>query len=126
MSYAPHISHLLDGADDQVRVKELEDVRNLHPSDIAEALEESDADPSQLVEILYLIGNHKAVESFAQLSIETQQECLEAANAQTMLRFVENMEPDDRVDLLKAVDDDVREAIMPLIAQAERNAEAQS
>lgn len=38
-----------------------------------------------------------------------------------MLRFVENMEPDDRVDLLKAVDDDVREAIMPLIAQAERN-----
>jgi magnesium transporter len=31
------------------------------------------------------------------------------------------MDPDDRVDLLKAVDDDVREAIMPLIAQAERN-----
>jgi magnesium transporter len=62
------------------------------------------------------------VDAFAQLSIEMQEECLEAGNAQTMLRFVENMEPDDRVDLLKAVDDEVREDIMPLIAQAERNA----
>ncbi|MBI5062182.1 MAG: magnesium transporter, partial [Desulfatitalea sp.] len=74
-----------------------------------------------MVKLLSLIGNHKAVEAFAMLSIETQQECLEAANAQTMLRFVEHMEPDDRVDLLKTVDDDAREAIMPLIAQAERN-----
>jgi magnesium transporter len=37
------------------------------------------------------------------------------------LQFIENMEPDDRVALLKRVDNDIREAIMPLIAQAERN-----
>lgn len=122
MPYALNISHLLETDDQQVRAEELAAIRNLHPSDIAEALEESGAEPSQLVEILYQIGNHKAIDTFGQLSIETQQECLEAANAQTMLRFVENMEPDDRVDLLKAVNDDVREAIMPLIAQAERNA----
>lgn len=122
MPYTLNISHLLETDDPQVRAEELAAVRNLHPSDIAEALEESGAEPSQIVEILYQIGNHKAIDTFGQLSIETQQECLEAANAQTMLRFVENMEPDDRVDLLKAVNDDVREAIMPLIAQAERNA----
>ncbi len=122
MSYALNISHLLENDDQQVRNEELTNLRNLHPPDIAEALEESDAAPRQIVEILRQVGNHKAIESFAQLSIETQQDCLEASNAQTMLRFVENMEPDDRVDLLKAVDDDVREAIMPLIAQAERNA----
>jgi magnesium transporter len=97
-------------------------LRNLHPSDIAEAIEQSGASPSAVVEILLQVGNHKAVEAFAQLSIETQQACLEASNARTMLRFVENMEPDDRVDLLKAVDQEVCEAIMPLIAQAERNA----
>ena len=104
---------------DDLRIDEL---RGMHPSDIAEILEQSQAEPSQLTEILLRIGNHKSVDAFAQLDIETQQACLEASNAQTMLRFVENMEPDDRVDLLKAVDEEVREAIMPLIAQAERNA----
>jgi magnesium transporter len=121
MTYALNISHLLDSADAQTRSSEIAALRNLHPSDIAEALEESNAQPAELVDILSLVGNHRAVEAFAQLSIETQQDCLEEGNAQTMLRFVENMEPDDRVDLLKAVDEDVREAIMPLIAQAERN-----
>ena len=96
-------------------------LHELHPSDIAEILEEAACQPERVVEILLRIGNHKAIEAFEQLTIETQQACLEAGNARTMLRFVENMEPDDRVDLLKAVDDDVREAIMPLIAQAERN-----
>ncbi|MEJ2040129.1 MAG: hypothetical protein P8X55_14530, partial [Desulfosarcinaceae bacterium] len=98
------------------------ELRGMHPSDVAEAIEQSGAEPSAVVEILLQVGNHKAIDAFGQLSIETQQACLEASNAQTMLRFVENMEPDDRVDLLKAVDEEVYEAIMPLIAQAERNA----
>jgi magnesium transporter len=122
MTLALNISQLLDAADPLQGSEEIAALRNQHPSDIAEALEDSRIGPSQMVEVLCRIGNHKAVESFAQLSIETQQACLEASNAQTMLRFVENMEPDDRVDLLKAVDDEVRDAIMPLIAQAERNA----
>ena len=100
---------------------QVEALRNLHPSDIAETLEESGLTPSQIVDLLVQVGNHKASDAFAQLSIDTQQVCLEAFNAHTMLRFIEGMEPDDRVDLLKAVDTDVREAIMPLIAQAERN-----
>ena len=96
-------------------------LRNLHPSDIAETLEESGCSPSEMVDVLVLVGNHKAIDAFAQLAIETQQACLEATHAREMLRFVENMEPDDRVALLRAVGEDVREAIMPLIAQAERN-----
>jgi magnesium transporter len=119
MTLAPDCT-LLDNA--QPSNDQIEALRNQHPSDIAEILEKSAYDPPQLVDILCRIGNHKAIEAFAQLSMETQQDCLEAGNTQTMLRFVENMEPDDRVDLLKAVDDDVREAVMPLIAQAERNA----
>jgi magnesium transporter len=122
MTLALDINQFLTLSDPDLRSEELAVLRNQHPSDIAEALEDSRLEPSQMVEILSEIGNHKAIEAFAQLSMEHQQDCLEAANAQTMLRFVENMEPDDRVDLLKAVDDDVREAIMPLIAQAERNA----
>jgi len=96
-------------------------LRDLHPSDIAENLENADLKPEVIIEILLQVGNHIAMEAFEQLSLETQQACLETGNANTMLRFIENMDPDDRVDLLKKVDVDIREAIMPLIAQAERN-----
>lgn len=121
MSYTLNLAHLTDPEFVDAYASEFEALRNQHPSDIAEALEESGAQPCRLIELLLDIGNHKAIEAFAQLSIETQQACLSAGNARTMLRFVENMDSDDRVDLLKGVDEDVRDAIMPLIAQAERN-----
>jgi magnesium transporter len=121
MTYALNIPHLADPDFVQAFNSEFEILRNMHPSDIAEALEESGAPPSRIIELLVAIGNHKAIEAFSQLSMETQEACLEAGNDKTMLRFVENMDSDDRVDLLKAVDDEVREDIMPLIAQAERN-----
>jgi magnesium transporter len=121
MTYALNIDHLAEPHFAQEYDDEFEILRNQHPSDIAEALEESDVPPSGIIELLLAIGNHKAIEAFSQLSMEIQEACLEAGNAKTMLRFVENMDSDDRVDLLKAVDDEVREDIMPLIAQAERN-----
>jgi magnesium transporter len=99
----------------------LEELRELHPADIAERLENSGLPPLEIIETLVQIGNHKALEAFEQLSLATQEACLEAGNTRTMLKFIENMEPDDRVDLLKQVDNEIREAIMPLIAQAERN-----
>ena len=101
--------------------RDINNLRDLHPSDIAENLENADLKPEVIIEILLQVGNHIAMEAFEQLSLETQQACLETGNAHTMLRFIENMDPDDRVDLLKKVDVDIREAIMPLIAQAERN-----
>lgn len=96
-------------------------MRSLHPSDVAEKLENSGLSPLMIIETLLQIGNHKAIDAFGQLSMDTQTACLEAGNTQTMLRFIEKMEPDDRVDLLKEVDTDIREAMMPLIAQVERN-----
>jgi magnesium transporter len=100
---------------------DIETLRQWHPYDIAENLEAANLTPLETIEVLLQIGNHKAIDAFEELSIETQQACLEAGNTRTMLRFIENMDPDDRVDLLKKSDTDIREAIMPLIAQAERN-----
>ena len=97
-------------------------LRQRHPSDIADALKRADLEPQQLVEVLLDIGNSVAAETFSRLSMASQKACLEADSAQRMLQLIEHMEPDDRVDLLKNVDQDVREAMMPLIAQAERNA----
>ena len=121
MKFPLNIAHLTNPAFEQIYANEFETFKNLHPSDIAEALEESGVQPSRIIELLLAIGNRKAIDAFSQLSMECQQNCLESGNAQTMLRFVENMDSDDRVDLLKEVKDEVRETIMPLIAQAERN-----
>ncbi|MFH1981828.1 MAG: magnesium transporter [Pseudomonadota bacterium] len=104
-----------DARDDEALLKEC------HPSDIAEVLEASDRTPQQIIEMLLTVGNGKAVEAFQQLPVETQRQCLETGNTRIMLQFVENMEPDDRVDLLKVVDPEIREVMMPLISQAERN-----
>jgi len=100
---------------------DIDTLRELHPSDIAERLEAIDLAPLDIIQTLLRIGNPQAIEAFQQLSLDTQFACLESGNTQTMLRFIEQMEPDDRVDLLKKVDTDVWEAMMPLIAQAERN-----
>jgi hypothetical protein len=45
MTYAPDISHLADPAFVQTFGSEFEELRNLHPSDIAEVLEESGVQP---------------------------------------------------------------------------------
>ena len=100
---------------------DIETLREWHPYDIAEKIEAAKLTPLETIEVLSQIGNHKAIDAFEELSVQTQQACLEAGNTQIMLRFIENMDPDDRVDLLKESDTDVREAMMPLIAQAERN-----
>jgi len=96
-------------------------LREAHPSDIAETLERSALSAPEIIEVLLEIGNHVATATFEQLSMETQKACLETGTTATMLRFIENLHPDDRVDLLKHVDTDISEAVMPLIAQAERN-----
>jgi magnesium transporter len=103
-------------------IGDIEALRQRHPSDIADILEQAELDPSELVDILLKIGNSVAGETFSRLSMETQKACLEAGPVKRMLQLVEHMEPDDRVDLLKKVDPEVSEGLMPLIAQAERNA----
>ncbi len=100
---------------------DLDSLKSRHPSDIAEILEQGSFDPQDIVDILCCIGNHSCVEAFQKLSLETQRSCIESGDRRTMLRFVERMEPDERVDLLKAMDPDIREEMMPLIAKAERN-----
>ncbi len=99
----------------------IEELRQLHPSDIAERLENESFPAQRIVEILLQLGNRIGIETFQQLTMGTQRSCLETANTKIMLQFIENMEPDDRVDLLKKIDEDIWEAMMPLIAQAERN-----
>lgn len=97
------------------------DLKACHPSDVAEILERDPGNPRGIVQTLLQLPRPLGLEAFEQLSIETQQACLETGNTATMLQFIENLEPDDRVDLLKRMGEELREGLMPLIAQAERN-----
>lgn len=113
---------IFDGIDcPAVDNKDINFLRGLHPSDIAEVLEANEKSPLQVIEALFSVGNGKAVEAFGHLSIETQKACLNTGNTRLMLKFIEGMGPDDRVDLLKSVEPEVFEGMMPLISQAERN-----
>ena len=96
-------------------------LREQHPSDVAEILGNLDADPVRVVDALTAIGPPAAAEAFSRLGFALQKACLETGPAKAMLNLIEEMSPDDRVDLLRRVDADIREAMMPLIAQAERN-----
>ncbi|MBU0988005.1 MAG: magnesium transporter [Proteobacteria bacterium] len=121
MDAAPKTQYLDEPPCRDDKLIDIEVLRGMHPADIAEVLEGDERAPVEIIEMLLRIGNRKAAEAFQQLSIEAQQACLEAGNTQTMLRFIEGMQPDDRVDLLKKADTEVWEAMMPLISQAERN-----
>ena len=96
-------------------------LRGEHPSDIAEILDHLIAEPARIVEYLVAIGPPAAAEAFSRMGFAAQKACLEAGRSQPLMGLIEAMSPDDRVDLLKRVDTDIREAMMPLIAQAERN-----
>ncbi len=78
---------------------DIEALKRCHPSDIAEILDHGDLDPMDIIDVLRRVGNHTSIEAFQKLSLETQRNCIESGDPKIMLRFVEQMEPDDRVDL---------------------------
>ena len=93
----------------------------LHPGDVAEVLELRDLSAPEIIDILMLLGSRRAVEVFGHLSLSTQKSCLESqTHTRRMLRLIEPMDPDDRVDLIKTLEPDVFEGMMPLISKAER------
>jgi len=100
----------------------LHDFKTLHPGDVAEVLELRDMTAPDIIDTLMRLGSRRAVEVFGHLSLPTQKSCLESQpHTRMMLRLIEQMDPDDRVDLIKTLEPDVFEAMMPLISRAERN-----
>ncbi|MBW2121278.1 MAG: magnesium transporter [Deltaproteobacteria bacterium] len=92
---------------------------DLHPSDGAELI--SGLEPHEIMDILAIVGNRASIEIFEQLDLPVQKACLEKAGPKAVLPFIEGMSPDDRVDLIKEVEPEIAERLMPLLAQAERD-----
>ncbi|MBD3674014.1 MAG: magnesium transporter [Planctomycetaceae bacterium] len=115
----PDLQQML-GEADRDGMSEFCDV--LHPAVSAEVLE--GLENSEILDVLDACNLRKQVEilEFLPLSVQIALvEDLERNNRKRLTRWLEEMSSDDRVDLLSRLSDDQVEALLPLIAQAERN-----
>jgi magnesium transporter len=91
----------------------------LFPGVAAEVLEGLDA------EVAWKVLSHcepgRQAEIFQFLSLPFQVQLVDYIDRPALSRIIEHMPPDDRVDLLGRMDPDHVEALLPLIAQAERS-----
>jgi len=91
----------------------------LHPATIAEFSE------GLTNEETWRLLDHATIERqaeiFAYFPIEKQVEMVEGIGKERMSRLLEEMPPDNRVDLLKRLEPELVESLLPLVAKAERH-----
>lgn len=91
----------------------------LYPAVTAEILEELDS--PKVWRVLSCSTPEKQAEIFQFLSLPQQIEIVGVIDRGPLSKMIEEMAPDDRVDLLSRMDDDHVEELLPLMAQAERS-----
>ncbi len=89
-----------------------------HPGIIAEFL--SALSITTLWKVLRLISPSLRSEIFSHLDEEVQVEAAEAVGRAELAQLLSHMPPDDRVDFLRRIPEERREAVLPAMAQAER------
>lgn len=114
---------ILPDLKDLVERKQIEELREtlrcLHPADVADLLVNLDADTAGAV--FEAMEVEPRVKAFEFVPEAEQVRMLELLGQQKMARVVEEMSSDDRAAFLKALPSSTVEAILPLLAQAERN-----
>jgi len=93
-------------------------IDELHPATTADFSEGLSVEETW--QLLDYAPVEKQAEVFAFFPIEKQVEMVSGVGRDRMSRLLEAMSPDDRVDLLKRLDSEVVESLMPLVAKAER------
>ncbi|REJ77039.1 MAG: magnesium transporter [Planctomycetota bacterium] len=91
----------------------------LYAGVVAEVLEELDAESAWRV--LSECSPQRQAEILPFFSLPYQIQLVDHVDRKALSRIIEEMSPDDRVDLLERLDPDHVESLLPLIAQAERS-----
>ncbi len=89
-----------------------------HPASVAEAIEPLES--HEIWQILHLLPGTLRAEIFPHFSLHQQVELATGENRHGMAKLLEEMEPDDRADLVQRLDEEISEEILPLVARAER------
>ncbi len=92
---------------------------DLHPADVADIAEHLER--AEAAALLTALDLPQAIEVFEQLAPEVQLELLEALERERLVRILDGMNPDDRAALARRLPPQTVEALLPLLAQAERN-----
>jgi magnesium transporter len=112
---APELLELINSGD---RAALLEALGEIHPAELAEfAAALDDADVWRL---LGAFTHQQAADIFSHFDLDRQVALATGANRKAMARLLEDMPADDRVDLVRRLDPQVTEQILPLVAKAER------
>ncbi len=111
----PDLRELLD-AGDVAGVSQF--CEALHAAAVVEVLEGLAADESWRV--LSSCSSERQAEIFSFFDLPDQLALVEAVPRDSFSRLIEEMAPDDRVDLLERLDPDRVEQLLPLVASAER------
>ncbi|MFV0446716.1 MAG: magnesium transporter [Planctomycetaceae bacterium] len=91
----------------------------LHPAEFAEVVEEMDA--AEIWKVLSHCDVEQQADIFPYFSLADQEHLVEVIDRQSLSKIIEEMASDDRADLLGRMDQEHIDALLPLIAQAERN-----
>ncbi|MFM7249879.1 MAG: magnesium transporter [Planctomycetaceae bacterium] len=91
----------------------------IHPASVADFSE--GLDDAELWQLLDALPLERRADVFTYYPIARQVELVKATDRQHLGPLLEAMAPDNRVDLLKALDPDLVEQILPLVAKAERH-----
>ncbi len=90
----------------------------LHPATVAELSEGLSVEETW--QVLGYAPFERQAEVFAFFPLAKQVELVDGTGRDRMSRLLEEMSSDDRVDLLKRLDHEVAESLMPLVTKAER------
>ncbi|QDT99429.1 magnesium transporter [Gimesia aquarii] len=112
----PELQVLLEENDTE-GIKEFCDA--LYPAVTSEILEELDS--QDVWRVLSCCEPEKQAEIFQFLALPQQIEIVDVIERGPLSKLIEEMAPDDRVDLLSRMDEERVEELLPLIAQAERS-----
>ena len=92
---------------------------NLHPADIAELINDLDAEEARFV--YRLLDNETAADVLVEMDEELRKEFLELIPSETIAkRFVDYMVTDDAVDLMRELDEDKQEEVLSHIEDIEQ------
>jgi magnesium transporter len=94
-------------------------LREQNPYDVAEYI--GSLEPHEIGLLVRMLGDPIGADAFQKLDTEIQVEVFKTMARAEGARLMERMDPDERVDLVKALPDEECEKIVPLIEQAKRN-----
>ncbi|MFA5553664.1 MAG: magnesium transporter [Phycisphaerae bacterium] len=111
----PELQELI-ASNDSETIREF--CQETHPATVAELIE--GLETAEIWKFLSMLDIPLQAEIFCCFDLDKQVELVSGQNRKDMARLIEEMPPDDRVDLVQKLDEKVTEEILPLIAKAER------